>query len=176
LLRPPIATERFSILRDGAAAHRTKYGRGSKTHRIMQPMEAMARIAALVPPPRRPTMMWPSCQGHVRRFFLQRAAQSPELWWAEPGKLATCNTGTQELEQGTAAFTAWFRCLTSGVPVFAFEFPCCLLLVVGRLSGLLFFFCSSVRTWAEVVNGVVGMLVSCPDRLSAGWLLLVDDL
>ncbi|MCU0693698.1 MAG: hypothetical protein MUF54_20100, partial [Polyangiaceae bacterium] len=53
--------------------------------------------------------------------------------------LATCNTGTQELEQGTAAFTAWFRCLRSGVPVFAFEFPCCLLLVVGRLSGSLFF-------------------------------------
>jgi hypothetical protein len=68
----------------------------------------------------------------------QRAAKSPELWWAEPGKLATCNTGTQELEQGTAAFTAWFRCLRSGVPVFAFEFPCCLLLVVGRLSGSLF--------------------------------------
>jgi hypothetical protein len=39
----------------------------------------------------------------------QRAAKSPETWWAEPGKLATCNTGTQELEQGTAAFTAWFR-------------------------------------------------------------------
>ncbi|MCU0690607.1 MAG: hypothetical protein MUF54_04335, partial [Polyangiaceae bacterium] len=32
---------------------------------------------------------------------------------------------------------AWFRCLRSGVPVFAFEFPCCLLLVVGRLSGSL---------------------------------------
>ncbi|MCU0690428.1 MAG: hypothetical protein MUF54_03415, partial [Polyangiaceae bacterium] len=27
--------------------------------------------------------------------------------------------------------------LRSGVPVFAFEFPCCLLLVVGRLSGSL---------------------------------------
>ncbi|MCU0692108.1 MAG: hypothetical protein MUF54_11960, partial [Polyangiaceae bacterium] len=39
--------------------------------------------------------------------------------------------------QGTAAFTAWFRCLRSGVPVFAFEFPCCLLLVVGRLSASL---------------------------------------
>jgi hypothetical protein len=58
LLRPPIATERFSILRDGSVAYRTKYGRGSKTHRIMQPMEAMARIAALVPPPRRPLLRY----------------------------------------------------------------------------------------------------------------------
>jgi hypothetical protein len=57
-LRPPIATERFSILRDGSVAYRTKYGRGSKTHRIMQPMEAMARIAALVPPPRRPVLRY----------------------------------------------------------------------------------------------------------------------
>jgi hypothetical protein len=58
LLRPPIATDRFSILRDGSVAYKTKYGRGSKTHRIMQPMEAMARIAALVPPPRRPLLRY----------------------------------------------------------------------------------------------------------------------
>jgi hypothetical protein len=57
-LRSPIATERFSILRHGSVAYRTRYGRGSKTHRIMQPMEAMARIAALVPPPRSPLLRY----------------------------------------------------------------------------------------------------------------------
>ncbi|MCU0691949.1 MAG: hypothetical protein MUF54_11145 [Polyangiaceae bacterium] len=58
LLRAPIATQRFSRLRDGCAACLFYVcGRGSKTDRIMRPMEAMARIAAVVPPPRRPTMM-----------------------------------------------------------------------------------------------------------------------
>ncbi|MCU0692480.1 MAG: hypothetical protein MUF54_13855, partial [Polyangiaceae bacterium] len=41
----------------------------------------------------------------IDSYYVQRAAKSPELWWADTGKLATCNTGTQELEQGTAAFT-----------------------------------------------------------------------
>ena len=57
-LRPPIATDRFSILRDGSVAYHTKYGRGSKSHRVMTPMEAMARIAALVPPPHSPLLRY----------------------------------------------------------------------------------------------------------------------
>lgn len=57
-LRPAIAIERLSILRDGSVAYRTKYGRGAKTHRVMTPMEAMARIAALVPPPSSPLLRY----------------------------------------------------------------------------------------------------------------------
>ncbi|MCU0691079.1 MAG: hypothetical protein MUF54_06745, partial [Polyangiaceae bacterium] len=52
---------------------------------------------------------WMQAHGGLRCEIKQRAAESTELWWADTGKLATCNTGTQELEQGTAAFTAWFR-------------------------------------------------------------------
>jgi hypothetical protein len=49
-LRPPIAMERFSILRDGSIAQLTKYPRGRATHRVMSGIECMARLAALVPP------------------------------------------------------------------------------------------------------------------------------
>ncbi|MFO0647286.1 MAG: transposase [Polyangiales bacterium] len=47
--------ERVSELADGRIAWRLKVsgGRG-ETHRIMEPMEFMARLAALVPPPRFP--------------------------------------------------------------------------------------------------------------------------
>lgn len=51
-LRPAIANERLSILKDGSIADRTKYPRGRRTHRVMLPMEFMARLAAIVPPPR----------------------------------------------------------------------------------------------------------------------------
>lgn len=57
-LRPAIATDRLTILRDGSVAYRTKYGKGARTHRVMTPMEAMARIAALVPPPRSPLLRY----------------------------------------------------------------------------------------------------------------------
>jgi hypothetical protein len=53
-LRPAIANERLSILKDGSIAYRTKYPRGRRTHRVMLPMEFMARLAAIVPPPRFP--------------------------------------------------------------------------------------------------------------------------
>ncbi len=53
-LRPAIANDRLSILRDGSIAFRCKYPTRGRTHRVMQPMEFMARLAAIVPPPRFP--------------------------------------------------------------------------------------------------------------------------
>ena len=57
--RPMVAGERVSELADGRIAWRLKIpgGRG-ETHRIMEPMDFMARLAALVPPPRRPLLRY----------------------------------------------------------------------------------------------------------------------
>ncbi len=53
-LRPAIANERLSVLKDGSIAYFCKYPTRGKSHRVMQPMELMARLAAIVPPPRFP--------------------------------------------------------------------------------------------------------------------------
>jgi len=50
-LWPAIASERLTILKDGSIAYSTKHPRGRRTHRVMLPMEFMARLAAIVPPP-----------------------------------------------------------------------------------------------------------------------------
>ena len=59
--RPAVALERVSELPDGRIAYRVKWskadGRG-ETHRLMTPMEFMARLAALVPPPRHPLVRY----------------------------------------------------------------------------------------------------------------------
>ncbi len=57
--RPMVVGERVSELADGRIAWRLKVsgGRG-ETHRIMEPMEFMARLAALVPPPRFPLVRY----------------------------------------------------------------------------------------------------------------------
>ena len=51
-LRPAVANDRLSILRDGSIALLCKYPTRGRTHRVMQPMEFLARLAAIVPPPR----------------------------------------------------------------------------------------------------------------------------
>jgi hypothetical protein len=51
--RPPLSTERLSLLPDGRLLYRLKrrWSDGT-THVIYEPMELMERLAALVPPPR----------------------------------------------------------------------------------------------------------------------------
>ncbi len=57
--RPAVVNDRVTELPDGRVAYRLKLpgGRG-ETHRIMEPMEFMARLAALVPPPRHPLVRY----------------------------------------------------------------------------------------------------------------------
>jgi len=51
--RPAIATERLSLLPDGRLLYRLKHRwRDGTSHVIFEPLELIARLAALVPPPR----------------------------------------------------------------------------------------------------------------------------
>jgi hypothetical protein len=51
--RPPLATERLSLLPDGRLLYRLKHRwRNGTTHVIYEPLELVERLAALVPPPK----------------------------------------------------------------------------------------------------------------------------
>ena len=51
--RPPVATERLSLLPDGRLRYRLKRRwRDGTTHMIFEPLELIEKLAALVPPPR----------------------------------------------------------------------------------------------------------------------------
>jgi Putative transposase len=52
--RPPLSLERLSVLADGRVACRVKNPRGPQTHRVMSPTQFLARLCALIPPPRHP--------------------------------------------------------------------------------------------------------------------------
>jgi hypothetical protein len=55
MARPAVAAGRVSVLPDGNVAYRVRSPRGgAATHRLMTPMEFMARLSALVAPPRTP--------------------------------------------------------------------------------------------------------------------------
>jgi len=51
--RPPLATDRLSLLPDGRLLYRLKHRwRDGTTHVVYEPLELIERLAALVPPPR----------------------------------------------------------------------------------------------------------------------------
>jgi gamma-glutamylcyclotransferase (GGCT)/AIG2-like uncharacterized protein YtfP len=51
--RPPVATERLAMTSSGQVRHQLKTPyRDGTTHIVMEPLDLMARLAALVPPPR----------------------------------------------------------------------------------------------------------------------------
>jgi hypothetical protein len=55
--RPPFSLERLSILADGRVAYRLrKPRRNGATHLVMTPVQCLARIAAIIPPPRFPLL------------------------------------------------------------------------------------------------------------------------
>jgi hypothetical protein len=49
--RPPFALSRIERMKDGRVAYHLKTPRRGKTHRVMTPVELLARLAILVPPP-----------------------------------------------------------------------------------------------------------------------------
>jgi hypothetical protein len=65
--RAPVALERLSQLEDGRIAYRLRKPRkNGATHLVMTPMELLAKIASLVPPPRYPLLRL-SDHGHAKR-------------------------------------------------------------------------------------------------------------
>jgi hypothetical protein len=48
----PLSLERLSVLPDGRVAYALRHSwRSDQSHRVMQPMEFLARLVALIPPP-----------------------------------------------------------------------------------------------------------------------------
>ncbi len=88
--RPPFAAERFTELPDGRIAYEVRHPIGpGKTRRVMTPVELLARLAAIVPPPRYPLL----------RYFGVLAANSP--WRSSivpraPDPSASCHHATRQ--------------------------------------------------------------------------------
>jgi hypothetical protein len=73
--RPPFSLERLSILQDGRVAYLLrKPRRNGATHLVMTPVQLLARIAALIPPPRFP---WQRLSGVFAPRSPLRAAVVP---------------------------------------------------------------------------------------------------
>jgi hypothetical protein len=77
--RPPLATDRLRRLRDGRVAYRVKYSRTGSKHRVMTPLEILARLAALIPPPRYPLVRFHGVLGPRSAWRKDVVPKPPEL-------------------------------------------------------------------------------------------------
>lgn len=66
--RPPLSLERLEVLPDGRIAYRLKAPRKGRTHRVMSPVEFLARFSAIVPPPRYPLVRYHGALGPRSRW------------------------------------------------------------------------------------------------------------
>jgi hypothetical protein len=97
--RPPFALDRISVLPDGKIAYRVKYARRGATHRVMTPTEFLARLAALIPPPKYPLVRY---HGVLAPHAKWRRAIVPR----PPHEADACGHDHRRADRGRAAATA----------------------------------------------------------------------
>jgi Putative transposase len=88
--RAPLSLERLSILTDGRVAYQIKNPRGKRTHRLMTPTQFLARLSALIPPPRHPLI-------RVYGVFAPHSAwRSQVVALADAASASGTSTGSKE--------------------------------------------------------------------------------
>ena len=99
--RPAIVLERLEKLSDGYS-YRTKYTRNGRTHRVMTGTELMARIAALVPPPRYPLVRYHGCFAPAHTWRRLVVPRPPEPRAKAARRPTTVDTEGAEAEPAAA--------------------------------------------------------------------------
>ena len=94
LCRPAFSLARLRMRRDGNVSYRVKKAsRGRVTERVMTPREALARLAAIVPPPRYPLLRFHGVLAPRHRWRARVVPQPPS-----PAK--ACRVTARELGAG----------------------------------------------------------------------------
>jgi hypothetical protein len=99
--RPPISTDRLSILPDGRLLYRLRHRlREGTTHVIFEPQDLLARLAALVPPPRLNVVRY---HGILAPAAALRPLVVPESEPAAPLHCQICKGSNQNAQLAEAA-------------------------------------------------------------------------
>ena len=94
--RPAVATERLSVLPDGRVSYRLRHKwRNGATHVLFEPLDLIAKLAALVPPPRFNLVRYNGIFGPASRWRSQivpfAAAQEKKRSGEDDRKLNSCH-------------------------------------------------------------------------------------
>jgi len=94
--RPCFGLDRLSVLPDGRVAYRIKYGGRGGTHRLLTPIELLARLAALVPPPRHPLLTYHGVLAPHSKWRNAVVPKPPTSAGSQEGRAVPKSTGHGE--------------------------------------------------------------------------------
>jgi Putative transposase len=106
--RPPFSLAKLRVLKDGNVSYLVKkVGRGRAKRRVMEPVEFLARLSALIPPPRFPLVRFAGVLA-PRSKWRARIVPRPPTPTPEPAPAhrAACVAPTEKLELVAAATPA----------------------------------------------------------------------
>lgn len=66
--RAPLSLERLSVSEDGKVVYQLKHPIAGRTHRVMEPHQFLARLCALIPPPRHPLIRFHGVFGPASKW------------------------------------------------------------------------------------------------------------
>ncbi|MBN4059063.1 transposase [Endomicrobium sp. AH-315-J14] len=111
--RPPLSLERMTELVDGRIAYRLRHpSRRGETHRVMTPLQFLARVCALIPPPRHPLLRF---YGVFAPNSSWRADVVPSSDVASPPVIAKLSNATTPTTACTASAVN-SACVNQGSP------------------------------------------------------------
>ena len=87
--RPPFALDRIEQLKDGRVTYLMKTARRGSTHRVMSPVEFLARLAILIPPPYFPLVRYHGVFA-ARSAWRPLVTPKPPASYARPAKRKPC--------------------------------------------------------------------------------------
>jgi hypothetical protein len=97
LTRPAFSLARLRVRRDGNVSYRVKKAsRGRVTERVMTPVETLARLAAIVPPPRYPLLRFHGVLAPRHRWRGRVVPRPPARAPARKGKAKPPELGSPE--------------------------------------------------------------------------------
>jgi hypothetical protein len=109
--RPALSLERMTLTDDGMIAYRLRHiQKGRATHRVMNPLEFMARLSALIPPPRH----------HLLRFYGVFAPHSKWRTLCVPGGTSehrSCESSDENPANGSQPRNTHSQRATAGASV-----------------------------------------------------------
>jgi len=180
--RPPLSLERLSVLSDGRIAYAIRKPWGNETHRVMSPLQFLARLAALIPPPRHPLI----------RFY---GVFAPHSSWREKvvpirpscchqrDEDGSCSPDSTAAAAATTASTVGRIVKSSTLPILAHRCsgpaPSCTAAIAPRYVAQAAVHEPSTRIdWAELlkrVHYVDALACPCGGRLKFIALILDED-
>ncbi len=104
--RAPLSLERLSVSEDGKVVYQLKHPIRGRTHRVMEPHQFLARLCALIPPPRHPLIRFYGVFGPASKWRAE-VVPGPQPKGTESSESNAPESTADEIQAATQTEAQW---------------------------------------------------------------------